>query len=883
MKTETPHPIHLKDYRPSDYLIDETSLDISLHPSATRVVATLKVRRNPASDLRNQPLRLDGEAIELKGIRIQGKVLSAAEYKLDAECLVIAKVPQSPFTLEITTHCNPEANKALSGLYRSRGIYCTQCEAQGFRRITYFLDRPDVLSVYTVRVEAETAEAPVLLSNGNPGTTGAVQGTRRHFAVWHDPHPKPSYLFALVGGKLAAVRDTFKTMSGRKVDLGIYVEPGKEDRCGWAMDSLKRSMRWDEKRFGCEYDLDVFNIVAVSDFNMGAMENKGLNVFNDKLVLASPETATDANFEAIEAVIAHEYFHNWTGDRITCRDWFQLCLKEGLTVFRDQEFSADERSRTVQRIADVRNLRAMQFPEDAGPLAHPVRPESYIEINNFYTSTVYEKGSEVCRMIMTLIGKDGFRKGMDLYFKRHDGEATTVESFVKCFEDANGADLSQFMLWYSQSGTPELVCSLTYDQASKVAELTVNQVLHPTPGQPKKQPYHMPLKLGLIGGNGQELKLKLEDGTTPRDGIVELRKSKEVFRFTGVPSKPVPSLLRGFSAPVNLTIDLSERDLEFLMVNDTDLYNRWQSAQLAATRTIIEIMAGLREGKRPRKGQRLAGGLGHTLNDHKLEPAYRAQFIQLPSEADIAREVRKNVDPALVHEAREMLLKQISKALRDDLIEAYRANEVKGRYSPDAASAGKRALRNAALGLLAASESKEDVARVADHFAAAKNMTDQTAALSILCDIDGPARKAALAQFEKRWKDDALVMDKWFSVQAMSSLPGAPEAVEALTEHKLFSVQNPNRVRALIGAFAMFNPLNFNRADGKGYELVAGKVIELNAFNPQVAARLLGAFRSWRMMEPIRRKLAQKALKRVAATKGLSRDVFEIVSKTLEG
>jgi aminopeptidase N len=686
----------------------------------------------------------------------------------------------------------------------------------------------------------------------------------------------------MVGGDLAVVSDTFKTRSGRMVDLRIYVEPGKEDRCGWAMDSLKRSMRWDEKRFGREYDLDIFMIVAVSDFNMGAMENKGLNIFNDRLVLASPKTATDANFEAIESVIAHEYFHNWTGNRITCRDWFQLCLKEGLTVFRDQEFSCDERSRTVQRISDVRGLKAHQFPEDAGPLAHPVRPDSYIEINNFYTSTVYEKGAELCRMIMTLVGREGFRKGMDLYFERHDGEAATVEDFVACFADANDRDFSQFMLWYSQSGTPELVCKLDWSARTKLAELTVEQVLPPTPNQPKKKPQHIPLKLGLIGSNGQELKLERADGMPVTDGLVEVTKEKQVVRFAGVTSRPVASLNRGFSAPVNLVIEQSERDLEFLMVHDSDLYNRWHAVQTLATRTIIEMVDAIRSGRRVRRGQKLAKALAFSLADDNLEPAYRAQLLTLPSESDIAREIRRDVDPAAIHEARSSLLRTIGKTIHDELVEAYERFATKGPYRPDAQSTGKRSLRNAALALLSQTGEREDIGRLSRHYRQGTNMTDWTAALVLLVDIDGPERASALDDFHDRFKDDLLVMDKWFTCQAVSALPDTVEAVERLTRHPLFSIQNPNKVRALIGALASANPTGFNRADGKGYAFVADRVLEIDKFNPQVAARLLGAFRSWRALEPGRRARAKKALKKVATTEGLSRDVYEIVTKTLE-
>jgi aminopeptidase N len=876
MKIDTPRPILLKDYRPPAYLIYDVHLDVALHPTRTRVRARLKIRPNPAHRSKSGSLRLDGEGIELESIRLDGQQLAPRAYKCRETELVVAGVPGEPFTLETTTYCNPEANKALTGLYLSRGIYCTQCEAQGFRRITYFQDRPDVLATYTVRIEAGREEAPVLLSNGDPVERGTLDGGKRHYAVWRDPHPKPCYLFALVGGNLASHASEFTTASGRKVDLRIYVEPGKEDRCAWAMDALKRSMRWDETRYGREYDLGVFNIVAVSDFNMGAMENKGLNVFNDALILASPETATDATFAAIERVIAHEYFHNWTGNRITCRDWFQLCLKEGLTVFRDQEFCADQRSATVERIRDVRGLKAAQFPEDAGPLAHPVRPNRYIEINNFYTSTVYNKGAEVVRMIQTLLGRDGFRKGMDLYFERHDGQAATVEDFVACFEDATGRDLKQFMTWYSQAGTPELVCQLKYDARSRTADLTVAQVLPPTPGEAKKKPLHIPVRLGLLGGNGQDIALTLASGKQIEDGVIELTKRTETFRFLDVPSRPVPSLLRGFSAPVNLTIGLSDSDLQFLMANDSDLYNRWQAAQDYATRVLIEAVKAIRAGNRPEKPRAFIAALGTSLADENLDPASRAQFMFLPSESDLARVIGRDVDPLAIHNARDGLRKAVGIMLYDTLADIYRRYELKGPYSPAPEAAGKRALRNAALGFLTCRGKPEDVARAAAHFSQARNATDEVSALAILSELRSPERAKALDRFYERWKDD------WFAYQAVSSLPSALATVNKLTRHPLFSINNPNKVRAVIGTFATANLVNFNRPDGKGYEFLADRVLELDAFNPQVAARLLSAFRSWKALEPERRRHAKKTLQRIAATRTLSHDAVEIVSKMLE-
>ncbi|HYD15594.1 MAG TPA: aminopeptidase N [Hyphomicrobium sp.] len=878
----TPRPRRLKDYRPTEYLIDHVDLDFALDPERTEVKAKLRVRRNPAASGTGKALVLDGEQLKLGAIAIDGKPLSAADYKVDETSLTIPKVPASPFSLEITTIINPEANKSLQGLYRSRGVFCTQCEAEGFRRITYFLDRPDVLATYTCRIEADTALAPILLGNGNPAGRGKV-GKGRHFAVWHDPHPKPCYLFALVGGDLGHVASTFKTSSGRKVDLKIYVEHGKEERAAWAMDSLKRSMRWDETRFGREYDLDVFNIVAVSDFNMGAMENKGLNIFNDRLILASAETATDTNFESIESVVAHEYFHNWTGNRITCRDWFQLCLKEGLTVYRDQEFSADERSATVQRITDVRQLRATQFTEDAGPLAHPVRPETYIEINNFYTATVYEKGAELVRMIETILGREDFRRGMDLYFERHDGQAATIEDFINSFEDASKRDLSHFKLWYSQAGTPELVCALSYDKAKKQAELKVEQVLPPTPGESKKKPLHIPVRIGLIGGNGQEIPLKQADGDTIDDGVLHVTKRTQTFRFDEVPSPPVPSILRGFSAPVNLTLNLTDRDLEFLMVHDQDLFNRWQAANTYATRTLVDMVKSLRKGERPTaRATGFVKALGAAVDHGDLEPAYRAELLKLPSQADIARVIGRNVDPGLIFRAHRQLAKATGALLGSLLEGLYDEMRAKGAFSPDAQSAGRRSLRNASLTLLTARGTDDDEARLAQHFFKAGNMTDEAHSLMLLAAGSHPEREATLQRFYDRWSDDHLVIDTWFAAQAQHPLRPALSHIKALTRHPLFSLTTPNKVRALVGTFAMQNPVQFHRADGAGYDFVAKQVLAIDRFNPSIAARMLGAFRTWHALEPERRAAARRVLQGVSKAKNLSRDVFEIVSKMLD-
>lgn len=882
MKPKTPRPIFLKNYRPPDYLIDKVDLDVALQPERTRVRSRLSVRANPKVRGKRALLRLDGAHMDLDEISLNRKRLTPKGYKLTDTSLTITKTPAKPFTLEIVTYVNPEANKALQGLYRTNGVYCTQCEAEGFRRITYFLDRPDVLATYSVRIEANPEEAPVLLANGNLLERGLIDGGKRHYAVWHDPFPKPSYLFALVGGDLSSIASSFRTMSGREVDLRIYIEHGKEDRAAWAMASLKRAMLWDEERFGREYDLDVFNIVAVSDFNMGAMENKGLNVFNDRLILASRETATDTIFEAIESVVAHEYFHNWTGNRITCRDWFQLCLKEGLTVFRDQEFSGDERSETVQRILDVRRLKSMQFAEDAGPLAHPVRPESYIEINNFYTATVYEKGAELVRMIQTLLGREAFRQGMDLYFERHDGEAATVEEFITCFEDASKTDLTQFRLWYSQAGTPELVCALRYDSSKKRAELSVEQALSPTPGQHHKKPLHIPLKLGLLGGNGQDVALKLEGGEALNDGVLPITKRKQVFRFADVPSRPVPSLLRGFSAPVNVTIDLSDDDVAFLMANDTDPFNRWQAANNYATRILVDNVRSLAKGKRASKGQSYAKALGAIVMNDTLEPAYRAELLRLPSPSDIARVIGKNVDPALIYRAHCQLSALVGRTLGDMLEDIYENLAEDGPFSPDAENAGRRAMRNGALTLLTARRSTRDLARLSKHYAKASNMTDRAHALFLLGAQSGVARENALNDFYKNWKGDNIVIDTWFAAQAQSPLAATLRQVKKLTKHPLFSLTAPNKVRALIGTFAMANPVQFNRPDGTGYAFLADQVLALDRLNPQIAARMLSAFRSWRALETGRRGQARKALQRIAKAKGSSPDVQEIVSKMLE-
>ncbi|HEU5018064.1 MAG TPA: aminopeptidase N [Pseudolabrys sp.] len=878
MRTDIAQPIRLQDYRPPDWLVETVSLDFALDPTQTRVRATLRLK--PNQDNPAAPLVFDGDGLTLRSLKIDGAEPAPDSYLVSPDQLTIPQPPSGPFTLEIETLVDPTANTQLSGLYRSSGTWCTQCEAEGFRRITYFPDRPDVMAIYTTRIEADKAQAPVLLSNGNLIESGELPGGR-HFAVWHDPHPKPSYLFALVGGDLACVEEKLRTMSGREVTLRIYVEHGKEDRCGYAMDSLKRAMRWDEEAFGREYDLDIFMIVAVSDFNMGAMENKGLNVFNDKYVLATPETATDWDYAHIEGVIAHEYFHNWTGNRITCRDWFQLCLKEGLTVFRDQEFSSDMRSRPVKRIADVRGLRAAQFVEDAGPLAHPVRPQAYKEINNFYTSTVYEKGAEVVRMVQTLVGPEQFRAGMDLYFERHDGEAATIEQFIQCFADASGRDMAQFMRWYNQAGTPEVTVSGRYDGARKTYLLECKQTVPPTPGQPDKEPMVIPLALGLVGKDGRDLPLQsAADGILDR-GVLVLNQAAQQLEFTGIAERPMLSINRGFSAPIKLVTDLDAGDLAFLAAHDSDPFNRWQALQTISTRALIDNVSALRAGKAARADEKLMVAFAAVLEDASLEPAFIALALTPPGEGDIAREIGSDIDPDAIFRARAMLRAEVGTRLAAALETAYERMAVPGGYTPDAASAGRRALRNVCLDLMAATAAPEAIARAMHQYRTADNMTDRMAALATLALHAVPERDEALADFYQRYVDDPLVVDKWLALQAGIPQQGTLDRVRELTRHPAFSMANPNRVRALIGAFAHGNPTQFNRADGKGYEFIADALLALDPKNPQIAARLSTAFRTWRTLEADRRAKAEAVLTRIKAAPNLSRDLADIVERAL--
>ncbi len=880
MRTDTGQVFRLEDYRPSDYLIPRTELTFRLSPERTSVIAELTLSRRPNIPA-GTPLVLQGDGAVLKRIAIDGRALDPGEYEASAEQLSVFSPPNAEsFRLTIETEINPAANSALMGLYRTSSVYCTQCEAEGFRRITYFLDRPDVLSVYTVRIEALRSEAPLLLSNGNPVESGDL-ADGWHYAVWDDPHPKPSYLFALVAGDLGAIKEDFVTASGRTVELGIYVERGKEKLAAYAMDALKRSMVWDEQVFGLEYDLDVFNIVAVSDFNMGAMENKGLNVFNDKYVLADVETATDADFANIEAIIAHEYFHNWTGNRITCRDWFQLCLKEGLTVFRDHEFSADQRSRAVKRIAEVRTLRAHQFPEDQGPLAHPVRPRRYREINNFYTATVYEKGSEVVRMIRTILGAETFRKGMDLYFERHDGEAATIEDFLRVFEDVSGRDLSQFALWYHQAGTPNLSVTATHDAARQELLLEIEQSVPPTPSESRKRLMHIPLAFGLVGPDGNDMGYSAVEGATVEDGVIHLRKRRHVVRFSGIAHRPALSLNRGFSAPITLAVEQRQQDQFFLARHDSDPFARWQAYNTLLTEALIDAFRRELGGKPQVFSRELLELAGAIASNEALEPAFRALAITLPGEADIAREIGKNIDPDAVHAGREALAQAIAETNRSAFEGLYASLDSKERFRPDAASAGRRALRNTLLDYLAI---LPDGARLAArHFAGATNMTDRAAAMTVLAHRHQGTTEArdALAAFEARHGADPLVMDKWLAIQAMAPGPAALDTVKALTAHPTFAMSNPNRVRALIGTFSSANQTGFNRADGAGYAYFAEVVLAIEKRNPQLAARLATSLRSWRSLEPARQAKARDALLSIVAADNLSADLRDIVERTL--
>ena len=884
MRTEQPKMIYLKDYQAPEYLIDETHLTFELFEDHTLVHAQLVMRRNPARGAGLPPLVLDGQLLELLSLKLDDAELGIGDYQQSPDHLTV-QPKAAQFTLDTSVRIHPETNTALEGLYKSSGMFCTQCEAEGFRKITYYLDRPDVMSKFTTTVSAEQHSYPVLLSNGNPIASGPGEDGR-HWATWEDPFMKPAYLFALVAGDLWCIEDVFTTMNQRDVTLRIYVEPENVDKCQHAMNSLKKSMRWDEETYGREYDLDIFMIVAVNDFNMGAMENKGLNIFNSSCVLARAETATDAAHQRVEAVVAHEYFHNWSGNRVTCRDWFQLSLKEGFTVFRDAEFSADMNSRTVKRIEDVAYLRTHQFAEDAGPMAHAVRPASFIEISNFYTLTVYEKGSEVVRMLRTLLGTEGFRKGSDLYFERHDGQAVTCDDFIKAMEDANSVELTQFKRWYSQAGTPRLAVSEAYDSAAKTYSLTFRQSYPATPDKQDKQPFVIPVELGLLDAQGGEIALRLsgEAAAAGRTRVISVNEAEQTFTFVGIAEKPLPSLLRGFSAPVKLSFPYNRDQLMFLMQHDSDGFNRWEAGQQLSVQVLQELIGQHQKGEALVLDQRLVTALNSVLADDQLDQAMVAEMLSLPGEAYLT-EISEVADVDAIHAAREFARKQLADSLFEGLWQRYQANRElskKTAYIAEAEHFARRGLQNIALSYLMLSGKPQVLAACLEQFDTCDNMTERLTALAVLVNSPFAEEKAkALATFADNFKDNPLVMDQWFSVQAASTLPGGLQRVKALMTHPAFTMKNPNKVRALVGAFAGQNLINFHAADGSGYRFLADLVIQLNAFNPQIASRQLAPLTRWRKYDSARQALMKAELERIRASGDLSSDVYEVVSKSL--
>ena len=884
MRTEQPKMIYLKDYQAPEYLIDETHLTFELFEDHTLVHAQLVMRRNPARGAGLPPLVLDGQLLELLSLKLDDAELGIGDYQQSPDHLTV-QPKAAQFTLDTSVRIHPETNTALEGLYKSSGMFCTQCEAEGFRKITYYLDRPDVMSKFTTTVSAEQHSYPVLLSNGNPIASGPGEDGR-HWATWEDPFMKPAYLFALVAGDLWCIEDVFTTMNQRDVTLRIYVEPENVDKCQHAMNSLKKSMRWDEETYGREYDLDIFMIVAVNDFNMGAMENKGLNIFNSSCVLARAETATDAAHQRVEAVVAHEYFHNWSGNRVTCRDWFQLSLKEGFTVFRDAEFSADMNSRTVKRIEDVAYLRTHQFAEDAGPMAHAVRPASFIEISNFYTLTVYEKGSEVVRMLRTLLGTEGFRKGSDLYFERHDGQAVTCDDFIKAMEDANSVELTQFKRWYSQAGTPRLAVSEAYDNAAKTYSLTFRQSYPATPDKQEKQPFVIPVELGLLDAQGGEIALRLsgEAAAAGTSRVISVNEAEQTFTFVDIAEKPLPSLLRGFSAPVKLSFPYNRDQLMFLMQHDSDGFNRWEAGQQLSVQVLQELIGQHQKGEALVLDQRLVTALNSVLADDQLDQAMVAEMLSLPGEAYLT-EISEVADVDAIHAAREFARKQLADSLFEGLWQRYQANRElskKTAYVAEAEHFARRGLQNIALSYLMLSGKPQVLAACLEQFDTCDNMTERLTALAVLVNSPFAEEKAkALATFADSFKDNPLVMDQWFSVQAASTLPGGLQRVKALMTHPAFTMKNPNKVRALVGAFAGQNLINFHAADGSGYRFLADLVIQLNAFNPQIASRQLAPLTRWRKYDSARQALMKAELERIRASGDLSSDVYEVVSKSL--
>ncbi|MBF0425188.1 MAG: aminopeptidase N [Magnetococcales bacterium] len=885
-----PKVTRLADYRPPPFLIDQVYLTIHLDRDPVLVQSRLYIRRNPVA-APEADLKLHGQELEMVALRLDGCEPEPGSWSVDNEFLTLRQVPER-FALEVENHIRPAQNTSLEGLYISNGRFCTQCEAEGFRKITWYIDRPDVLARFVVALVAPQQGYPLLLANGNR-IAQAPLDDERHYVTWEDPFPKPAYLFALVAGDLACVAGTFTTRSGRKVDLRFYTEAENADRCDHALAALKKAMLWDEIRFGREYDLDIYMVVAVNDFNMGAMENKGLNIFNSQYVLAKPTTATDEDFQAIESVIAHEYFHNWTGNRITCRDWFQLSLKEGLTVFRDQEFSADTLSRGVQRIRDVRMLRSIQFAEDGGPTAHPVQPDTYIEINNFYTTTVYNKGAEVVRMLHTLLGEAGFRRGMDLYFHRHDRQAVTVDDFVQALADANDRDLKPFKLWYRQAGTPTLRAEMSFPSDAGGCLLILSQETAPTPGQPEKHPLHIPVRVALLGEEGTPLPLALpgeDPAAAPRERVLELRTARETFHFQGAmgnPGKrPVLSILRGFSAPVRLEVARTDADLAFLWARDNDPFNRWDAGQELLERALFRWIGDLRGGKTTLHGDAaLRQAFCTTLHDQTLDPAMRAMALTLPNEKYLLDRLTE-ADPDVVHVAREFLRQDLAIALEGALLQTYErlADELadpslSGAYDPKIA--GRRALKNVALATVAAAQRPELFALCERQYNASANMTDTMAALTILVHGEAPQGEAAAADFLHKWREDFLVTNKWLVLQASAPLACTFDRVVELTRHPLFNPNNPNRVRALIGGFSSGNPYCFHHPSGRGYDFLGDWILRLDRSNPQVASRLLAPFNRWRSFEPGRAKRMREVLQHLAGQPALSRDVGEMVGKIL--
>ncbi|WP_141441286.1 aminopeptidase N [Vreelandella titanicae] len=872
-----PQPVYLSDYQPPAYRVTHTELTFDLDPAATRVKARLLIERHPEADAK-APLVLNGEHLKLISLAIDATPLDVAAYELDDEVLRIAQVPER-FVLESEVEIAPQENTALEGLYQSNGMYCTQCEAEGFRRITFYPDRPDVMATFKVTVIGDQQQEPILLANGNPIERGELKGGR-HFVTWEDPHPKPCYLFALVAGNLDSVEDHFTTMSGRDVTLQIWVEKENLDKTEHAMASLKRAMEWDEQAYGREYDLDLFMIVAVNDFNMGAMENKGLNIFNSAAVLTHPQTATDAAFQNVEGIVAHEYFHNWSGNRVTCRDWFQLSLKEGFTVFRDQCFSADTNSAPVKRIQDVSFFRTAQFAEDAGPTAHPIRPDHFIEITNFYTLTIYEKGAEVVRMLRNLVGEESFRRGSDLYFERFDGQAVTIEDFVGCMAEASGEDFSQFMRWYSQAGTPDIDAHGEYDYVQGEYHLTLRQRTPATPGQPDKLPLHIPVRMGLVGTkSGQDLTLTLNGEKLGKDAVIHLRDDEQTFVFTDVAEAPVPSLLREFSAPVKLHYPYSREDLAFLLTHDSDGFNRWDAGQRLALLALDDLIAAHRNGVEKVMDSRVVDAFRALLGGPMSDKAVLAEMLTLPSEAYIA-EQQPIVDVDAIHAAREFVRQSLAVALRDEFLAIYEANVTEEAYAPTPEQIAQRSLKNVALSYLMSIEDEQGLALCESQFAADHNMTDVRQALTLLVhsdrdDLASPALKA----FGEKWAHDPLVMDQWFTVQVSRPQPDVLERVKYLMQHPAFSLKNPNRVRALVGAFAQ-NRVNFHRLDGQGYQLLADVVIELNRLNPEIAARLITPLTRWQRFDETRQALMRSELERIKQ-QPLSSNVYEVVEKAL--